>query len=241
MRKTKLEKFNYQTYVYFSGGLLERVSDYFAINVRKKIYEQFISQLAAPGSSFKVLDVGATNDETLNSSNIWHSLLPPTIDFYICSDQLPAQNFLGTSRAKWFVTSATKMPFPDKEFHLVVSSATLEHVGNRDNQIMMIAEIMRVCKSNFVVATPNRYHPIEFHTRLPLIHYFPVNLWRKIIKSLGMGYLADEKNLNLLSRREISKIIEAQSPDSLGWKLEIQTVKFLGFVSHLVICGQYQG
>jgi hypothetical protein len=234
-------KINYQTYVGLSGGLLERISDYFAVKVRKKIYAQFILPFAPPHAKFKVLDVGATNDETLNSSNVWHSLLPATVDFFVCSDQLPSVNFESHSRGKWCVSSAIKMPFPDKEFHLVISSATLEHVGNRDNQKLMISEITRVCKSNFIVATPNRWHPIEFHTRLPLIHYLPVTLWRKVIKTIGMDYLAEEKNLNLLSRRETENLIESLSSDLLGWKLEVKSIRFLGFVSHLIICGQYRG
>ena len=72
---------------------------------------------------------------------------------------------------KTFIGDARKMNFTDNSFDLVVSNATIEHVGSSINQIEFIKECIRVSKKKIIISTPNRFYPIEFHTKLPLIHY----------------------------------------------------------------------
>ena len=64
---------------------------------------------------------------------------------------------------------------------LVLSNATIEHVGSSANQLQMISNIIKLTKKNFVLITPNRYHPIDFHTQIPLIHWLPKKIHRKIV------------------------------------------------------------
>ncbi len=64
------------------------------------------------------------------------------------------------------------MPFADGEFDIGVSNAVVEHVGGADDQRAFIHELCRVSKRVFVT-TPNRWFPIEVHTRLPLVHWLP--------------------------------------------------------------------
>jgi hypothetical protein len=64
------------------------------------------------------------------------------------------------------------LPFADKTFDVVYCNAVIEHVGTKQNQRRMAAEIMRVGKSWFVT-TPNRWFPLESHIRLPLVHWLP--------------------------------------------------------------------
>ncbi len=104
---------------------------------------------------------------------------------------------------KTFIGDARKMNFTDNSFDLVVSNATIEHVGSSINQIEFIKECIRVSKKKIIISTPNRFYPIEFHTKLPLIHYLKKNLHRKILNYLGEDFLSKEENLNLLSKRDI--------------------------------------
>ena len=77
------------------------------------------------------------------------------------------------------------MSFEDNSFDIVTSSATIEHVGNFKNQIKFIQECLRVSKHKIFITTPNRYYPIELHTKIPLIHFLPKNIHRKILHFLG--------------------------------------------------------
>ena len=48
----------------------------------------------------------------------------------------------------------------------------IEHVGGRERQEAFVREALRVGRRVFVT-TPNRWFPIEVHTRLPLVHWLP--------------------------------------------------------------------
>jgi hypothetical protein len=70
------------------------------------------------------------------------------------------------------------LPFRDREFDVVHSNAVVEHVGPRDEQKRFVAELTRVAASGFVT-TPNRWFPIESHSRLPVVHWLPLPIaWR---------------------------------------------------------------
>jgi len=67
---------------------------------------------------------------------------------------------------------ACALPFADGAFDVVYSNAVIEHVGGRERQEAFVREALRVGRRVFV-ATPNRWFPIEVHTRLPLVHWLP--------------------------------------------------------------------
>ena len=138
-------------------------------------------------------------------------------------------------RKKKSITSS----FSQKEINLlksdlVISSATIEHVGSFKNQVKKVKNMINLSKRYFIITTPNNHYPIEFHTKLPLIHWFPKKIYRKILLFLNMDYFANEKNLNLLSKKELDNILCI-----FNKKIEyrIYEIKFLFFVSNfLAIC-----
>ena len=67
---------------------------------------------------------------------------------------------------------ACALPFADRTFDIVSSNAVVEHVGDRDRQRRFVEEAQRVGRHVFVT-TPNRWFPLEVHTRLPLVHWLP--------------------------------------------------------------------
>ncbi len=67
---------------------------------------------------------------------------------------------------------ALNLPFQDRAFDVAFSNAVIEHVGRRSEQERFVAELLRVAPRVFVT-TPNRWFPIEVHTRLPLVHWLP--------------------------------------------------------------------
>jgi hypothetical protein len=56
------------------------------------------------------------------------------------------------------------------------------------------------------VTTPDRWLPIEFYILLPLVHWLPPEHFRKLLVLTGGDFFADERNLNLLSMRQLRSI-----------------------------------
>ena len=96
---------------------------------------------------------------------------------------------------------ALALPFEDDAFDVTFSNAVIEHVGGRAEQRRFVAEALRVSRRAFVT-TPNRWFPVEVHTRLPLVHWLPDSVshraydlarkpWAKENRLLGPGALRD--------------------------------------------------
>lgn len=73
---------------------------------------------------------------------------------------------------RYVQASALELPFADGAFDVYFSNAVIEHVGPREAQRRFVAEALRVAPRVFIT-TPNRWFPIELHTRAPLVHWLP--------------------------------------------------------------------
>jgi len=69
-----------------------------------------------------------------------------------------------------------RLPFADHCFDVVVSNAVVEHIGGPEEARRFVLESLRVAKDLVVHTTPNRWFPIETHTRRPLMHWLPRRL-----------------------------------------------------------------
>ena len=119
----------------------------------------------------------------------------------------------------------------DNTFDIVYSNATIEHVGSHNNQKLFISECVRVAKKSIFITTPNRYFPLDFHTKIPLIHFLPKIIHRKILNLFGHSFFAKEENLNLLSKKDLIDHCE---------KLKIKNYKIISykiyhFTSNLIL------
>lgn len=95
---------------------------------------------------------------------------------------------------------------PNNSFDIVHSNATIEHVGSYNNQLLFIKECTRIAKKYVFIQTPNRFYPLDPHTILPLIHWLPKNIHRKILKFIRLDFYSLEKNLNLLSISDLRNL-----------------------------------
>ena len=82
--------------------------------------------------------------------------------------------------------------------------------------------------------TPNRFHPLEFHTKIPIIHWLPKKFYRKILKFLGLKFFADEKNLNLLSEFDLR--FNHEKNNQINY--EIKYINFFFIKSNLILIGE---
>ena len=132
---------------------------------------------------------------------------------------------------RFFKGDARKMKFKKNSFDLVFSSATIEHVGSFKNQVKFLNECYRVTNNISFITTPNRNYPIDFHTRLPLIHLLPKKIHRNILNFFGEKYLSKESNLNLLTENDLINICKKNHINNF----KIIKIKLFFFVSNLIL------
>lgn len=203
------------------GGLVPRT----ILKARRKMFRSLM-QTVRPTSKTSILDVGVTSDRRPDSNFFekWYDY-PENItavgleDASFLEEMFPGLKFVQADGAN--------LPFPDKSFDLVLSFAVLEHVGNRKQQQAFVHELCRVGRICYIT-TPNRWYPVEFHTVLPLIHWLPPNLHRRILQWLGKSFWAKEAHLNLLSHREMLELLPG------GVRVETHHNKLFGLTSNLV-------
>jgi SAM-dependent methyltransferase len=82
---------------------------------------------------------------------------------------------------------ACALPFADQSFDVVFSNAVIEHVGDVERQRQFVAEALRV-GSRVFLTTPNRWFPLEVHTRLPLVHWLPTAASDRAYELTGKGW-----------------------------------------------------
>jgi len=123
------------------------------------------------------------------------------------------------------------LPFEPADFDVVHSSAVLEHVGGAREQQRFLGELARVARRAVFVTTPNRWFPIEVHTQIPLLHWLPKPLFRKLLGATRHGFFAREENLNLLGRGELARLAGALP----GWTVAIEPLRLFGWPSNLLL------
>jgi len=89
---------------------------------------------------------------------------------------------------------ACALPFGDGEFDVVHSNAVIEHVGARERQEAFVREAVRVGKRVFLT-TPNRWFPLEVHTRLPLVHWLPAGAAARAYDLVGKPWAKENRLL----------------------------------------------
>ncbi len=98
-------------------------------------------------------------------------------------------------------------PFGNDEFDVCWSNAVLEHVGTDEKKIEFLSEIHRVAKSSFVT-TPNRWFPIELHSRIPVLHYLPKPMFDRIARQVGKGWVTGSY-MDLIGERRLKQLLAA--------------------------------
>jgi hypothetical protein len=182
-----------------------------------------------------VLDVGSTPDRERQDSNCmipWFDEHDLAVSLYSPEDiRNLAEVF---PRATILPSAGFGAPLPVRagSFDWVASSAVIEHVGGPEAQVAFVRECARVADGLFLT-TPNRWHWLEFHTKLPLLHWLPRRVHRALLRALGKGEWARESHLRLVGRRELSRIAAA----ALGgaFDFEVASVSTLGMPSNLVL------
>ena len=107
------------------------------------------------------------------------------------------------------------LPFKNREYEIIFSNSTIEHVQTWANQKRFAEELRRVGNALWV-QTPSRSFFFDSHYMTPFIHYFPKSIRRLLLRNFTLwGWLyrpepkiveASIEEHRLLSYREMKEL-----------------------------------
>ncbi|MGD1902948.1 MAG: hypothetical protein ACFB9N_12010 [Geitlerinemataceae cyanobacterium] len=221
---------------------LDRLRMQASLRVRRQMYEWMRDRLGGMAGK-TILDHGSTPDtEHIDSNCFIEWAIADGATVYATSpepiDHLE-QVFPGLC-----VLTFPPAPGTTPRLDCVLSSATIEHVGSEASQIQYCRDLLALAP-RLCLTTPNRYHWLDFHTKIPLIHWLPRRWHRGILRAIGLKFWSFEANLRLLSKADLDRILRrsTSSNSNIPEPSEPLTVewcepKFLGCVSNLAVCVQ---
>jgi hypothetical protein len=184
-----------------------------AHRLRQRRFKLFMSLLEQVPRPVRILDVGGR-------PAFWQQMgMGP--DQQIAITILNVEPLPNTHGFEILVGDARFMSgIADRQYDVVFSNSTIEHVGTWDDQKKAAAEIRRVGKRYFV-QTPNRYFPIEPHFLVPGFQFLPVWLRAGLLSRTRLGWMprapdyvsarAEVEQIRLLTRREIRVLFPGAS------------------------------
>jgi SAM-dependent methyltransferase len=181
------------------------LADAISLRSRRRKFALFMETIA-PTAETTVLDVGVDDvpfgaREGCETLNFFEELYPWPEQITALGLHEGERFRASYPRVRYVQGDALALPFEDGAFDVVFSNAVIEHVGGREQQRRFVEEALRVGRRAFVT-TPNRWFPIEVHTRLPLVHWLPERVahraydltrkpWAKENRLLGPRALRD--------------------------------------------------
>jgi hypothetical protein len=203
---------------------------------RRRMFDAFLAT-SGIAKEDTLLDVGVTTDESYSHSNYLEAWYPHKDKITACG--VEDASFLETKYPglRFVEADGRRLPFADREFDFVHSSAVLEHVGSFEMQRNFLREIWRVAAKGIFITTPNRWFPIEFHTLMPLVHWLPPAHFREICRRRKLGFFALEENLNLLSASQLRRHAEAAGLENI----RITHARLGGWSSNLLLSAKMTG
>ncbi len=158
-----------------------RLADAISLRSRRRKLALFLETMR-PTAETTVLDIGV-DDSGFGELGVTDHGRCGTLNFFEQHYPWPERiTALGQHEGKTFAErypsiryvqgNAAELPFEDAAFDIVYSNAVIEHVGGVEAQRRFVAEALRVAPRAFIT-TPNRWFPVEVHTRLPLVHWLP--------------------------------------------------------------------
>ncbi len=112
------------------------------------------------------------------------------------------------------------LPFCDDAVDIAAANAVLEHV-HPDKREGFIVSMTRVARKHAWLAIPDRYCPLEVHTRIPFVHWLPN--WRALLRRFGHKYWSEPEHLNVLSKRVLLRALVGAGTRAGSWRVVRQT------------------
>jgi len=179
-----------------AGGLFLRLSQ----AQQRKLFDAFL-EFAQPKSGDTMLDVGLASSTRRMGQGNFSKWAEPPLRSRICVHCIQPFTGLdgsGSALAQAPELPSMQLPFADGEFDWVCCSGVIEHACNPGQQFQLVHELARVARKGAFMATPNRRHPIDFHSALPFMHWLPDAWRRRVLNWSGKSAESLEPRPNLL-------------------------------------------
>jgi len=205
-------------------SIADKISQY----NRQRKWRTF-TEIIRPSPDLKVLDVGYCNQETVETDNFIEKHYPYPRMLTALGTEAPTIFRDRYPEVNCIQYDGTTFPFRDGSFDVCWSNAVIEHVGDRAAQLRFLREISRVARLAFIT-TPNKFFPIEVHTRTPLLHLLPKPVFESYLRRIGKAWATGEY-MNLLSLSELKQLLHQAGINDF----RILKNKLLGFTLDFVV------
>jgi hypothetical protein len=158
-----------------------RSAESMATRLRRHRFRILLDILAGLPKPVSILDIGGTQ-------GYWEMMgLGPTADVHVTILNVYEQA-VTLPRFAAVVGDARSMPqYGNRQFDVVFSNSTIEHVGDWQDQREMAREIERVGKY-YYVQTPNRMFPVEPHFLFPGFQFLPIAARTWLLQHFDLGW-----------------------------------------------------
>jgi SAM-dependent methyltransferase len=125
--------------------------------------------------------------------------------------------------AVWCVQAdGMALPFKDAAVDVAVANAVLEHVP-LDGREPFVRSFSRVVRQWGLISVPDRWCPVEIHSRIPFAHWFP--FWRTLFRIFGKAFWASSDNLaTLFTRVSLLSLLRVAGTKPDNWQVRRQTL-----------------
>jgi Methyltransferase domain len=173
-------------------GLRTRAAEIVSRRARAARWRLF-ERLMRPGPDDSIVDVGCGE----------RGLAAFAPDLAITGVDRVERPGYAAGRRRFVQADAAALPFADGEFEIAYSNSVVEHIVDPRERSRFADEVRRVGRRYFV-QTPNRWFPVEPHSLLPLVHWLPRSLGRRLWRFGVSGDPFDETLL--LGPRELRRL-----------------------------------
>ncbi len=178
--------------------------DAISIFNRKRKWKRFVETFPMT-PTMKILDVGFSEKEYSPVDNFLEKHYPYPENITALGIDTPEEFPQRYPKVRVVQYDGATFPFADASFDVCWSNAVLEHVGDKDRQLLFLREVQRVAKHAFLT-TPNKHFPIEIHTRTPLLHFLPKRYFDTYLTRTGKAWATGDY-MHLLSARDIQMLL----------------------------------
>ncbi len=147
---------------------------------KKKIYSKFLKIILNLSKNFenkeiiKILDWGCGNGELIDY------LKDHNFDCYGVEVNKLKMHEKAVDKKIFLINIDNKTKFESSFFDIIITNQVIEHMDNKDSFLFEINRILKKGGISYNIL-PAKYRINEVHLKMPFVHWFPKNIFRKYI------------------------------------------------------------
>ncbi len=153
---------------------------------------KIIREIISKSKAKSILDIGVGVEWQGAQNTLHEAFSQGTIDIaqlVACGIEDLGELRTKYNKSRFVYGNGFALPFATNSFDIAYSNAVIEHVFPIDKRKHFIREMLRVARGVFIT-TPNKWFPIEVHSRLPFVHWLPADLNNLTLQVVGLSNLS---------------------------------------------------